>query len=119
MKVIIAGSREGAEYKDVVTAVKHSGFDITEVVSGAARGVDTLGEQWANDHGVQIKQFPAEWNELGKIAGFTRNIHMANYADALIAVWDGASHGTRHMIQAARDNGLEVYVFRIEEVYRG
>ena len=110
MKTIIAGSRNIYDYGLVEEAVKESGFDITEVVSGKARGVDTLGEMWADNHKVSVKPFPADWDRYGKRAGPIRNFQMANYADALIAIWDFKSHGTKNMIKNARYKGLKVYI---------
>ena len=98
MKVIIAGSREGFVARNVFEAIEESGFTITEVVSGTARGVDKDGEYWAKLNSIPIKQFPADWENLGKSAGFLRNKQMAEYANALIAVWDGKSKGTENMI---------------------
>lgn len=107
MKVIIAGTR----YKDkeakqifddynlVVEAVKRSGFQITEVVSGTAIGADRLGERWAINNNVPIKEMPADWNRHGKSAGPQRNKAMAEYADAAIVVWDGKSPGSRNMVE--------------------
>lgn len=111
MKTIIAGSREITDPSVVDRAIKESGFTITEVVSGACRGVDELGEQWAAERGVKVKRFPAGWSELGKAAGPIRNAAMAKYADALIAIWDGESRGTRHMITLAYSCGLKVFVW--------
>jgi hypothetical protein len=110
MKVIIAGSRSITSYPVITLAVYQSGFDITEVVSGTARGVDTLGEQWATLSGISVKRFPADWGRLGKRAGHERNHQMLQYADALIAVWDGKSPGTRSMIGIARTALMPVYV---------
>lgn len=126
MKTIIAGSRDITDYKKICSAIKKSGFRITEVVSGRAPGVDTLGEQWADDNTVPIKPFPADWNNLtapgariktnrwGKQynanAGHDRNQQMAEYAEALVAVWDGASPGTKSMIDYARKRNLRIYV---------
>ena len=115
MKVIIAGSREGFEIADVFVAMRDSGFCVTEVVSGTARGVDRLGESWANANQVPIKRFPANWDEYGKSAGYRRNAEMASYADALVALWDGKSTGTKHMIDLAGKMGLTVYVYRKEK----
>lgn len=113
MKTIIAGSREGADLLDVQEAVNASGFTITEVVSGVARGVDSLGEEWAAMNGIQVQRFPADWDGLGRAAGFIRNGQMAAYAGALVAIWDGRSPGTRHMIRTAEDRGLKVHVYII------
>lgn len=102
MRVIIAGSRALANKPHLIgKAVYDSGFcDITEVVSGTARGIDRLGEEWAQVNGKKIRLFPADWHRLGKSAGMVRNRDMARYADALIAIWDGSSRGTGNMISA-------------------
>ena len=110
MKVIIAGSREIEDMKEVEAAIKESGFSITEVVSGTARGVDCLGEKWAMENDRRLAVFRAEWETLGKAAGFIRNRRMAEYADALIAVWDGKSKGTMNMIDNAEELDLFIYV---------
>lgn len=116
MKTIIAGSRNVQDYRLVCKAVEQSKFPITEVVSGAARGVDQLGGLWAHEHGIPVREFPADWNgPAGKAAGFVRNAAMAEYADALIAVWDGRSRGTEHMIRVARKSGLHVFIFEVAE----
>lgn len=112
MKTIIAGSRDITSYSAVELAVLASGFDVTEVVSGTARGVDRNGELWATATGVPIKRFPADWKRYGVRAGLIRNKEMAAYADALIAVWDGQSSGTAHMIKSAQARGLKVFVYK-------
>lgn len=109
MKVIIAGSRDVTDYSEICKAIEKSGFIITEVVSGKARGVDSLGEAWASENNIPIKYFPANWTELGIGAGYKRNFDMRNYADALIAVWNGYSKGTVHMINIS-SKYLKVYV---------
>lgn len=109
MKVIIAGSRSITEYSIIKQAVEESGFSITEIVSGMAKGVDKLGEQYANEKSILLKQFPADWSK-GRHAGFTRNVQMAEYADALIAIWDGQSKGTAHMINIARGLKLKIFI---------
>ena len=109
MKVIIAGSRSIINYRAVRSAIERVGIEITEVVSGTARGVDKLGERWAAENNIPIKRFPADWNKHDKRAGYLRNVEMAEYADALIAIWDGESKGTKHMIDIAIKNGLSVY----------
>lgn len=117
MKTIIAGSRDGVTYENVCDAVslfleQEKGNCISEVVSGTARGTDRLGEEVAKNMYVPVKRFPANWS-MGKQAGMVRNVEMAIYADALIAVWDGESSGTRHMIEVAERNGLKVLVYNV------
>ena len=116
MKTIIAGSRSIKQSVVVQRAIKQSNFHITEVFSGNARGVDTLGERWAEDNRIPIKYFPADWKAHQKSAGPIRNQAMANEADALIAVWDGDSRGTADMIHRAEKNGLLVFVYNLKHV---
>ena len=68
MKTIIAGSRSITEFNHVFTAIKKSGFNITEIVSGTAKGVDGLGELYGKNFNIPVKQFPADWNQYGKRA---------------------------------------------------
>jgi hypothetical protein len=109
MKVIIAGTRTIRDYAAVVRAIKESGFTITQVVSGAAWGVDRLGERWAEANNVPIERFHAEWNRYGRAAGPRRNVRMAEYADALILVWDGRSAGSRNMLFEAKKRELTIF----------
>jgi len=113
MKTIIAGSRTIDDVEIVENAIRDSDFKITEVVSGCGHGVDRIGEEWAGNNQVPIKYFPADWNAHGKAAGPIRNAQMAEYADALIAVWDGKSRGTKNMIDEATKRGLKVFVFTL------
>ena len=116
MKVIIAGCRDVHSISVIESAINRSGYRsrITEVVSGGASGVDLLGEEWAESNGVMIAVFPAKWGVHGKAAGPIRNREMANYADALIAVWDGCSRGTKSMIEEATRKSLRVFVHEFD-----
>lgn len=112
MRVIIAGSRTVTDYNLVCTAVIESKFNITEVVSGTAIGVDRLGERWAEENAIHCVKMPADWDRWGKGAGFVRNLAMAEYADALIAITTGSA-GAAHMIRIAQRKGLQVYVKKV------
>ena len=131
MKVIIAGSRPpkfpdsldglhaAAVWVDTATdavskAAAESGFEISEVVSGGARGIDQLGEAWAFTGNVPLRQFRPDWKGLGLRAGYERNKQMGDYADALIAVWDGQSRGTKQMIEYMKSLGKPVVVRLLE-----
>lgn len=109
MKVIVAGSRTITGLINVALAIKDSGFQIDEVVCGCARGVDTEAAFIAKMRGIPVKEFPADWNLYGKRAGYIRNSQMADYADALILVWDGKSRGSANMLKQAREKGLKIY----------
>ncbi len=116
MRVIVAGSRGITDKAVVMQALRDAflweGINPTCIVSGTARGVDRLGEEIARSAGLRIDSRPADWNRHGKRAGFLRNEEMADNADALVAVWDGSSPGTKHMIAAARARGLLVHVYQ-------
>ncbi len=112
MRVIVAGSRGFTleDYEVVENACLMSGYWYTVVLSGKADGVDALGERFAARIGVPVEPYPADWKRLGNTAGRIRNVRMAENADALVAVWDGSSPGTKHMIETARARGLLVHV---------
>jgi len=112
MKVIIAGSRNFNNYQllaDLMDIFIRSVIDI-EIVSGTASGADKLGERYAKERGYKLKRFPADWDNYGKSAGYKRNLEMGEYADMLVAFWDGESKGTKHMIDIALSKNLDVYI---------
>jgi hypothetical protein len=115
MKVIIAGSRQISNYQVVVDVLNNADIVITQVVSGAARGVDKLGERWAIENNIPIKQFLPDWSKYGRSAGYIRNEQMAKYAEGLVAIWDGYSRGTGHMIDLARKHRLVVHIHNVRE----
>jgi hypothetical protein len=114
LKIIVAGSRNINLYRNVSFAIEHSDFEVTEVVCGEARGPDRLGRYWAEQNGIPVKSFPADWNSEGKRAGSVRNIKMGDYADGLVAIWDGKSSGTRHMIDYMKKLGKPYKVFYVQ-----
>lgn len=126
MKVAIVGSRTVTNLKAIEAAVKASKFKVTEVVCGMAKGADLLGKTWAEQNSIPVKEFPAQWDDLeaeGAIikqgpygrynsrAGYDRNKRMAEYAEAVIACWDGKSKGTEMMLEIAEKLGLKIYVY--------
>lgn len=119
-KVIIAGSRDIEWYnieRLMENAQANLGFShISEVVSGCAPGIDTLGIQWAEEKAIPIMRFPADWAKHGRAAGPIRNRQMAEYVGQsgyLVCVWDGKSRGTRNMIEEAKRVGIKRWIERI------
>ena len=117
MKVIVAGGRDFKDYdllKSTLDGFQQEHGNITEVVSGTAKGVDKLGEKYANENNIPIKQFVPDWKGLGKKAGFVRNRQMGDYAKEyngmLVAFWDKQSKGTKGMIDYATKIGLKSVV---------
>ncbi len=135
MKVIIAGTRTIVNYEIVRSAIAL--FEtatleiISEVVCGKAPGVDTLGENWAINNQIPLKPFPADWTDLNHPdarirtrqdgskydanAGPIRNKKMADYADALLLIWDGESKGSANMKRLAESRGLMVVSVIVKE----
>jgi YspA, cpYpsA-related SLOG family len=106
MKVIVAGTRTIDDYRLVAGAIDLFPYEIKEIVSGCAKGVDSLGEEFASNHNILVKSFPADWNLYGKSAGPIRNKKMAEYADGLVLVWDGKSKGSANMLEEAKKKNL-------------
>ena len=116
MKTIIAGSREITDYEFVEQCIIDAGFDITAIVCGKARGVDSLGEQYGIANNIPIHEYPALWKEFGKAAGHIRNEEMAKVSEALIAIWDGKSNGTKNMISHAKTYKLKTRVYIVDVI---
>ncbi len=119
-RIIVARSRDFKYkeylYEKVDKVIKDNRYTRIEIVSGGAKGADALGEQYAKDKGYTLSIFNADWNTYGREAGFIRNYTMAQYASqakksVLIAFPIGESKGTRDMIQRAKKEGFDVFVF--------
>jgi hypothetical protein len=113
-KVIVAGGRNFSDY-DLLSSTLHrliSKKCEVEIVSGMARGADSLALRFANENNLVVKKFPANWDRHGNSAGYKRNVQMAEYADACVCFWDGESKGTADMIRVARVYGLQIRVIK-------
>lgn len=115
MKVVIAGSRHIYSNEMVERAIDESGFEITELLSGMADGIDRIAASWARFYGIPVREYLPDWAQHGRAAGMIRNGAMARDGEALIAIWDGASHGTRDMISKARRAGLRAFVLEVRK----
>lgn len=118
-RVIIAGGRDFDDYVYMSTKLNELFNDpntfnnkAIKVISGMAKGADTLGIRYADEHKLTKILFPANWKEYPRIAGFLRNNDMLSVATHLIAFWDGKSNGTKHMIEIAQMKGISVWVFK-------
>lgn len=92
----------------------HFKLSPSEIVSGTAWGVDACGEAWAVLRQVKLTTFPADWDKYGKAAGPKRNQQMADYADALLLVWDGVSKGSRNMLSEMERRKKPVYAVVVQ-----
>lgn len=118
MSTIIAGSRHITDEELIFKQIESSQFEINEVVSGKAEGVDDIGEKWANKNDIPIKEFPYEdyldESPNAKVAPLIRNEKMAEYADNLILIWDGSSRGSENMKSHAKKKELNIYEHRTD-----
>lgn len=121
MKTIIAGWRNFTDYNHLKEKIDYyrQTHEITEIVSGAAPGADTLGVQYAMNNNIEYRLFPADWKKHGRAAGPIRNKEMADYSDCLIAVWDGKSKGTKNMIENMHKQNKPVYIIWIGHSFHG
>lgn len=117
-KVIVAGGRDFDNY-EFMSAKLDEIFeqfpDFKEhhitIVSGMAKGADTLAIRYADERKLTKILFPANWKKYPRIAGFLRNEDMLSVATQLIAFWDGRSSGTKHMIEIAQKKGISIWIF--------
>ncbi len=120
MKLAIVGSRRFNDYSKMLGIVRNDylHFGLEEIISGGAKGADTLAEQIAKELGVPFKVFPAEWNRFGKGAGFIRNKLIEESATDCLAFVpsasreerDGPSKGTNYTISLFRKADKEVRI---------
>lgn len=101
-------------YEAVKKAVADCPWEITTVISGTAKGVDTLGERWAKEHGVTVERYPANWSQHGRAAGPIRNGEMAEIAENAVILWNGVSRGTKDMINRAKKKQLGLFIHRTD-----
>lgn len=117
-RIVVAGCRNYTNYEQAKAFIDLCICDIREkytlvFVSGGCRGADLLGERYARENGYEIERYPAEWERLGKSAGPKRNRKLAEVGDYVICFWDGASRGTKCMIDYANELNKPVRIKRI------
>ena len=106
MKVAVIGSR-GLTINDLG---KYLPEDTTEIVSGGAKGIDTCARNYALSHDLKLTEFLPEYNKYGRGAPLKRNLQIIEYADVVIAFWDGKSRGTKYVIDNCKKLGVQVDV---------
>ena len=109
MKLAIIGSRN----IDDIAIDKYIPEATTEIVSGGAKGVDTLAKLFAQKNGLILTEFLPRYDLYGKVAPIKRNREIAEYADEAIAFWDGRSKGTDHAIRFFKKLGKKVTVIML------
>ena len=110
MIVLVCGGRYYDDsYKMMRVMDKaHEKYMITEVVTGAASGADTLAEEWAKTNRIAYRGMPAQWDKWGRSAGAIRNSLMLDvYIPDMVIAFPGGE-GTAHMINAAKNKNIKV-----------
>jgi len=110
LNVAVVGCRTIADIDLISQSINEAPFNVGRILSGGAKGADTLGEKYALEHNLPIIYFYPYWEELGKRAGMQRNSEMIKFADGVIAVWDGISVGTRNAIETTKANRIPLYL---------
>ena len=118
---LVAGSRTITDYnyiKETLDYFLQNKSEIT-IVSGGARGVDSLAERYAKERNYELKVFPADWDKYGKSAGYIRNDEMHKYISqfsdrGIVAFWDGKSKGTAHNFGLASKYDTPIKIVRKE-----
>ncbi len=108
MKVAVIGSR--GLHVDHLEDYLPEG--VTEIVSGGARGIDACAKDYALRHGLKLTEFLPEYEKYGRGAPLRRNITIIEYADLVLAFWDGKSRGTKYVIDNCKKRNIPVAVYQ-------
>ncbi len=118
MRVAIIGSRsieyERLHQKAYELLCENIPANATEIVSGGAVGIDTLAELYAANHHLPTKIFKPDYAKYGKRAPLVRNDEIIAYAQYVLAVWDGQSHGTAYTVAACLKEGVPVKLVTLQ-----
>lgn len=110
MKIALIGSRY---LKVDISKYIPEGTD--QIISGGAKGIDTLAETYADMIGISKQIIKPEYNKYGKAAPLKRNEIIVNVSDMVIAIWDGKSRGTKYVIDYAEKIGKPIEIYIISE----
>lgn len=114
MKAAIVGSRTFNDYEQLKNFIdekcKENNIEIDTIISGGAKGADSLSEHYAAEKSINTIIFKADWDKYGKRAGFIRNFDIIKNCDICFAFWDGESHGTKHDIELCEKYNKKIFI---------
>lgn len=122
--LLIIGSRSIDDYSlfkkkvEKLTSIIRDKYELV-IVSGGAKGVDTLAERYAKENGYRIKIITADWSKYGNSAGYIRNEELHRFIKhfdhrGCIAFWDGKSKGTQHSFELAKKYNTPIRIIRCD-----
>lgn len=112
MITAVIGSRNFTDYK-LLESTLESLPEITQIVSGGAKGADSLAKTYAEQHQLPLVIFKPDWKQYGKGAGIVRNRQIIDAAQMVVAFWDGVSKGTASSLALAKAKGIPVHIIKI------
>lgn len=107
MKVAVIGSRN----LHINNLNKYLTDEVSELVSGGAKGIDTCAREYALKKGLKLTEFLPEYNRYGRGAPLKRNIQIIDHADEVLVFWDGQSRGTKFVIDYCEQNHKKISVY--------
>jgi len=118
MKISITGSRGFTNYSTFLLKMNEyistNNIDINKILSGGAKGIDSLAKEYAVSNNIEIQELIPEWSKYGKSAGILRNKDILENADLNLIFWDGVSKGTKFNIDYCKKNNKMFHVFIIK-----
>ena len=111
MRVAVIGSR-GLLLDDLEDYLPK---ETMEIVSGGARGVDASAREYALRHGLKLTEYLPEYSRYGRAAPLKRNITIIENADLVLAFWDGASRGTKNVIDNCKKRNIPIKVYLLDK----
>jgi predicted Rossmann fold nucleotide-binding protein DprA/Smf involved in DNA uptake len=122
IKIGVSGTRFNNDYANFCLLFNSALSDLNDhialIISGGAKGVDTMAGRWAREHQIPLSEHKPDWDKFGKGAAFIRNKEIVDECDVLIAfpLANGESHGTENTIATARKQGKKVIVQTLEKM---
>lgn len=111
MKIAVIGSRN----LKVKNLGQYLPQDVTEIVSGGAKGIDTCAREYAQNNNIKLTEFRPDYDKYGRSAPLARNVLIVDYADMVLAFWDGQSRGTKFVIDKCRECSKPTKIFMLKK----
>lgn len=115
MKLAVIGSRGFCDFEKLNSelTILNTSKKISVIISGGAKGADSLAENWAKEHGIPVRVILPDWKKFGRGAGPIRNKLIIDECEQSIAFWDGQSKGTLQAINYAKEKKVPIKIIKI------